>query len=130
MGVATEGAMVGEATSDVIEAEQLRSLAEAAGVETVLPILDAFWASNDELLAALDAALGTDDADAVAKTGHALKGSASNLGATALAQIAKAVEMAGKAGDVRAARDAAARLPGEIEETKAAFGSLMDSIAA
>ena len=113
-----------------IEEDQLRGLAEAAGVETVLPILDAFWASNDELLAALEAALSTNDAAAVASTGHALKGSASNLGATSLAETAKTVEMAGKAGDVETARDAAAKLPEEIESTKVAFGTLMDSIAA
>ena len=116
--------------SAMIEEEQLRGLAEAAGKETVMPILDAFWTSNDELLAALQAALSTGDADAISKTGHALKGSASNLGATSLAEAAKTVEMAGKAGDVETARDAATRLPSEIEGTKAAFGTLMDSIAA
>ena len=116
--------------SGMIEEEQLRGLAEAAGKETVMPILDAFWASNDELLAALQAALTSGDADAISKTGHALKGSASNLGATALAETARSVEMAGKAGDVQTARDAATRLPVEIEDTKAAFGTLMDSIAA
>ena len=113
-----------------IEEEQLRGLTEAAGKETVMPILDAFWASNEELLEALEAALSTGDADAISKTGHALKGSASNLGAASLAEVAKTVEMAGKAGDLDTARDAAMRLPTEIEDTKAAFGSLMDAIAA
>ena len=129
----TEGVVGSEAAGAAgatIEAAQLRGLAEAAGKETVMPILDAFWASNDELLAALEAALTSGDADAICKTGHALKGSASNLGATSLADTAKTVEMAGKAGDVETAREAAVRLPTEIEGTKAAFGELMDSIAA
>jgi HPt (histidine-containing phosphotransfer) domain-containing protein len=112
----------------IIEAEQLTVLAEAAGKEAIEPILDAFWQSNDELFGQLTQAFATGDAGEAAKIAHALKGSASNLGALRLSESAKAVERAAKAGDLETARDALGRLPSEIEVTKDAFARLMASI--
>ncbi|MBB4657552.1 Hpt domain-containing protein [Parvularcula dongshanensis] len=115
-------------TQNVIEAEQLTVLAHAAGKEAVEPILDAFWQSNDELADQLSNALSSQDIDAIAKAAHALKGSASNLGAVRMAETAREIEYAGKASDLPAVRSAYDRLFGDIEVTKAAFVQLMASI--
>ena len=115
--------------TDLIDGEQITVLAQAAGKDAVMPILDAFWASNEELLVQLQQDIAAKNADAIAKTGHALKGSAANLGATRVSATAKDVEFAGKAGDVETASEAATRLPAEIEETKTAFAALMDQVA-
>ena len=113
---------------ELIDGEQVRVLADAAGKDAVAPILDAFWQSNDELMAQLDAAIASGDADAAAKVAHALKGSASNLGANAVAETSKRIEFAAKAADLEAARGAAADLPTQIEGSKAAFAALMASV--
>ena len=112
----------------LIDGEQIRVLADAAGKEAVMPILDAFWQSNDELLEQLEAAIAANDADAAAKVAHALKGSASNLGANAVAETSKRIEFAAKASDLETARAASGDLPGQIEGSKAAFAELMASV--
>ena len=113
---------------ELIDGEQVRVLADAAGKEAVAPILDAFWQSNEELLEQLEAAIATGDADSAAKVAHALKGSAGNLGANAVAETSKRIEYAAKANDMTGARDASAALPGQIEGSKAAFEALMASV--
>lgn len=113
---------------DLIDGEQVRVLADAAGKEMVVPILDAFWQSNDELLAQLDAAIEGGDADAAAKVAHALKGSASNLGANAVAETSKRIEFAAKASDLETARTASRALPAQIEGSKVAFDALMATV--
>ena len=113
---------------ELIDGEQVRVLADAAGKEAVVPILDAFWTSNDELMAQLDAAIASGDADAAATVAHALKGSASNLGANAVAETSRQVETAAKSGDIETAKSAATALPGQIEGSKAAFAELMASV--
>ena len=113
---------------EAIEPDQITVLAQAAGKEMVEPILEAFWESNDELADALGRALSAADADAIGKAAHALKGSASNLGATQLSETAREIELAGKQGDLAAARTSYDRLPVDIEVTKAAFVRLMNSI--
>lgn len=114
--------------SELIDTEQVRVLADAAGKAAVEPILDAFWQSNDELMGQLDAAIASGDADAAARVAHALKGSASNLGANAVAETSKAIEAAAKANDIEGARTASAVLPGQIAGSKAAFDDLMASV--
>lgn len=114
--------------ANAIEAEQLQVLAEAAGKDAVEPILDAFWQSNDELYDQLGGAFSANDPAEAAKIAHALKGSASNLGGVRMAETAKAIETAAKAGDLETARDAYDRLPEEIAVTRAAFVQLMASI--
>ena len=113
---------------ELIDGEQVRVLADAAGKDAVLPILDAFWQSNDELLEQLEAAIASGDADAAAKVAHALKGSAGNLGANAVAETSKQVEFAAKANDLDTAKTASSVLPSQIEGSKAAFAELMASV--
>ena len=117
-----------ETMSELIDGEQIRVLADAAGKEMVTPILDAFWQSNDELMAQLDDAIVTGDAGAAAKVAHALKGSASNLGANAVAETSKRIEHAAKANDLETARGAAADLPAQIAGSKVAFDALIATV--
>lgn len=113
---------------ELIDGEQVRVLADAAGKEAVTPILDAFWTSNEELLAQLGEAIASGDTEAAAKVAHALKGSASNLGANAVAETSRQVEAAAKSGDIQAAKSVANALPGQIEGSKAAFADLMATV--
>ncbi len=72
----------------LIEREQIDSLIAAAGVDGAGEIMTAFWGSTDDLIAALRGALASGAADDARKVAHALKGSASNVGAQALSQTA------------------------------------------
>jgi HPt (histidine-containing phosphotransfer) domain-containing protein len=114
--------------NETIDDEQLRVLAEAAGKEAVMPILDAFWVSNDELSDQLGQALSARDTDAVAKAAHALKGSSSNLGAVGVSGIARDIELAAKADDLDGARAAYNRLPDAFASARAAFTRLLDDL--
>ena len=78
----------------IIETEQLDGLLAAAGREGLREILNAFWRSTDDLLSALNGQIADGDFTEAARTAHAIKGSASNVGAQFLAETAKALEAA------------------------------------
>lgn len=98
-----------------LEPEQLNALLGAAGPDGVRDIMEAFWRSTDQLIAAMrEQADGADFAEA-ARTAHALKGSAANIGAALLTSLARAMEAACKAGD-------APTLLTRVEQAQAAVG--------
>ena len=63
------------------------------------------------------------DADALAKTAHALKGGASNLGATRVAALCKAIEDAARANELAKVAGAVGALPAAFDATRAALAS-------
>ncbi len=111
----------------LLESEQIDSLLDVAGVVGVRDILDAFWRSTDELSADLARCVATGDCFAAARTAHALKGSAANVGAQRLAEAAREVETHTKTGDLVAARDAIVRLAAIYRETRAALERHVDA---
>lgn len=111
--------------SDIIDAEQIAMLVEGAGVEAVRPILDAYWESNDELTAALEQGIAKADPEDIARTAHGLKGSSANLGALAVANRAKEIELAAKSGDLTQVRELFHRLPADIAATRSAFDEIL-----
>lgn len=73
----------------------LRRLSESMGGEgpaVVRELLDIFAATAPQYLAELRAAIGSADAATIRRTAHTLKANASTLGATRLAEAARAVE--------------------------------------
>ncbi|WOI54119.1 Hpt domain-containing protein [Parvularcula sp. LCG005] len=115
--------MVGNA--DIIDESQLGGLAEAAGVDGVRAILEAFWESTAEINSGLLAAIAANDSSNVAALGHALKGSSANLGAALLAMRARVIEDAGKAGNFAEAQDALSGIPNAIAETRQAIDEML-----
>ena len=113
----------------MIDDEQISMLLEGAGVDAVRPILDAYWESNDELTAALKAGLDAEDVTDIAASAHGLKGSSANLGAVVVADRAKEIELAAKAGDLATAKAAFDKLADDISATKAAFDQLLAAAA-
>ncbi|MEO0399709.1 MAG: Hpt domain-containing protein [Pseudomonadota bacterium] len=113
----------------IIASEQLDGLFAAAGAEGLQEILDAFWRSTEELLTSLEAQVQTQDFTEAARTAHAIKGSASNVGAHLLAETAKALEAACReengdnlSASYESARDAVGVTKTAIEERFAAAG--------
>ncbi|NHK27831.1 Hpt domain-containing protein [Parvularcula flava] len=115
---------------DVINGEQMEMLIASAGVDTAKMILDAFWKSNNEIVAAMTAHLDNENFVEASASAHALKGSAANLGATQVADRAKTIETACRAQDIAAARAAFEKVDADIQATRQAFDSLLVSKAA
>jgi HPt (histidine-containing phosphotransfer) domain-containing protein len=109
----------------IIDEDQLGGLAEAAGVDGVRAILDAFWTSTAELAQALIGALSEEDPEEIIKCGHALKGSSANVGAALMSERAREIEDAAKAGDMAAAREALALFANDIAATRSAVEALL-----
>ncbi len=113
------------AQAQVIDEDQLGGLAEAAGADAVRAILEAYWESTETLSTELVAAAEAADASNIAQLGHALKGSSANIGAALMALRAQAIEVAAKAGDVAAVREAVSAIPDDIERTRHAIDNLL-----
>lgn len=79
-------------SADLIDFSQIDALLSAAGRDGVNDIMDAFWRSTDNLADRLRLQLEEDDFIEAAKTSHAIKGSAANVGACRLATAARTVE--------------------------------------
>ena len=77
-----------------IEIDQLNGLIAAAGVDGAREILDAFWKSTEELLDLMSTQVNEGDLALAAKTAHALKGMAANVGASKLSATASEMEEA------------------------------------
>ncbi len=112
-------------SSMVIEPEQIKTLVASAGVEMTQTILDAFWTSNQEILVNLQSQLADGALDEAAKSAHALKGSAANLGAVVLAEQARLLEIACQAMEALSAREVMEAIPESISKTRAAFETLL-----
>lgn len=113
----------------LIESEQIDSLLDIAGVEGVRDILNAFWRSTEELSADLARCVAIGECTQAARSAHALKGSAANVGANRLADAARDVETHSKTGDLVAARNALEKLVAIYRETRAALESHVNARA-
>ncbi|MEO1657622.1 MAG: Hpt domain-containing protein [Pseudomonadota bacterium] len=111
--------------SDVIDSEQISMLVEGAGVDGVRPILDAYWQSNDNLIEQIGAAIKAGDGTALSAAAHGLKGSSANLGATVVAERARAIEVAAKDGDMAAAQSSFDHLDADIANVREAFEAIL-----
>jgi two-component system sensor histidine kinase/response regulator len=88
----------------------LRQLAEAAGGEVLDELAELFAADTPQRLATLRQAAADGDADALAEAAHSLRGSAANLGATAMVRLCQQLERQANSGDLHAAEELVARL--------------------
>jgi HPt (histidine-containing phosphotransfer) domain-containing protein len=117
------------AQASLLELEQINGLLDIAGVDGVKDILAAFWRSTDELSADLARSVEGGESGHAARTAHALKGSAANVGAMRLAEAAREVETLTKSGDLALARAAIERLAAIYRETRAALEQHVDAHA-
>jgi HPt (histidine-containing phosphotransfer) domain-containing protein len=80
--------------------ETLRQMGGGPGVDVIGDLLGLFRADCRPLLAAIREAVGRGDAPGLRQAAHSLKGAASNLGASALADLCARLEAMGRAGSV------------------------------
>lgn len=113
----------------LLDREQIDSLLAAAGVAGTRDILDAFWRSTDTLFQALRDQLARGDLAEAARTAHALKGSALNVGALRLSGGARAIELSCRGMDGAAALRCLCGAEAHYEETIAAFDAHLGDAA-
>lgn len=87
----------------VVDRDQIEGLLAAAGAAGTREIMAAFWRSTDSLLVDLKSQLAEGRLVEAARTAHALKGSALNVGALRFSCAARAIEDACKRQDGAAA---------------------------
>ena len=109
----------------VIDEAQLGGLAEAAGIDGVRMILDAFWQSTEELSVELLTALEHHDGADIARIGHTLKGAAANIGAAQMSDRARLIEIAGKDGALEAVQIELTAFRIDVTETRAAIEDIL-----
>lgn len=108
---------------DIVDFSQVDALLDAAGREGVMEIMRAFWRSTDDLTARLSRQIDSSDLVEAARTAHAIKGSAANVGASLLASAARTVEAFCKNGDVEAAAGALPTLARSYEIIRTALAA-------
>lgn len=74
--------------------------------EDIEPIIPKFFENLDKDIASAEAAIGAQDADAIAKLGHKAKGSSGSYGFSVLQGMFHTMEKAGKAEDFATAKTA------------------------
>ena len=85
---------------EALDEVALAQLVEMVGddAEFVDELVDTYLAESPLQVAAIRAALGAGSADDIVRPAHTLKSSSQNLGATQVADIARAIEERGRAG--------------------------------
>jgi len=101
--------------------EELREL-----MEDDFPLLiETFLTDSDQRLSDLIKAQSVSDATQIRELAHGFKGSASNLGAEALANISYEAESMGRENELDGVEDVIARLSKEYQQVKEYFQSLL-----
>ncbi|WP_170245117.1 ATP-binding protein [Pararhodospirillum oryzae] len=97
--------------SPLLDGPRLEEMAGDLGPEVVLSLVEAFRQAAPTRVRRLVEVVSQGDGAKVAAEAHGLKGVAANLGCTRLKDLAAALDQAGRAGDLAAARDLVQGLP-------------------
>ena len=114
---------------DLVDLSQIDALLEAAGRDGVNDIMLAFWRSTDNLTRQLRTEIDNDKLIDAARTAHAIKGSAANVGASRLSSFARSVETGCKMNDAAAAIVALDDLLRAYEDTRRVLTAHIDAAA-
>lgn len=109
----------------VLDRAVIDELRESVGDDAgfVADLAATYVAEGDDHLAAMDAAAAAGDAAAIVRPAHTLKSSSAALGALRLAQIAKEIELAGRATD-------SSRLVQQVADARAVWAETLREMAA
>lgn len=80
----------------VIDRATFEELKEMSGEDFINELIDTFLEDAPKLIAEINTALSTNNADAFRRAAHSMKSNAATFGARQLADLAKELEMLGK----------------------------------
>jgi HPt (histidine-containing phosphotransfer) domain-containing protein len=118
----------------MVDEQVLEELRASVGDDTsfLRDLIEAYLTDSAEQLAAIEAAVAADDAEALVRPAHTLKSSSATVGAMELSALARTLEMAGRDGTLGDAESAAAaqRLRSTSDTTVAGLRAWMSEAAA
>ena len=106
-----------------LNVEALNELKEVMGDEFSL-LIDTFTSDSIVRIETINAAVAELSADDIRRTAHSFKGSASNMGATHLADLCRRLEELGADGQTEGAQSLAEQIMAEYGQVKAALAAL------
>lgn len=109
----------------LVDRGALDPIMKVTGPAVMSRIIDAFWATADEMVGAVRSAIASGDPDNIRKAAHALKGAASNVGAGRAARIAALMERASP----EAVQVLFAQLEQALAETRPALAEVLKTAA-
>ena len=98
--------------------------------EVMEEIVGLFLENYPSQLAAIQQALEAEDAERVGRAAHLLKGSVSHFAAPLVTRAVKALEQAGRSGDLALAAEHCGELEAQIEQLKAGLQEVLGGAAA
>jgi CheY-like chemotaxis protein/HPt (histidine-containing phosphotransfer) domain-containing protein len=104
----------------------LKELREPGQPDPLAELIELFFRDTRPRLESMEQALGRDDLAALASGAHSLKGSASNLGARALAALCATMERQAKAGEVAQARESFFEVKQELKKVESILKTEID----
>ncbi len=120
-GVPTGGPAA--AQSAVVVASKAELMSEFGDASLVTTLVDLFLDQAPKLVADIEKALAANDAVALERSAHTLKGSVGNFRAKNAWQLAQSIEYAGRSGDTSAVSDIFTELTEELARVKTALES-------
>ena len=98
--MATLSATNNDTVLDRAALDQIRQLQGVGQPDLLRQVIDIYLESSSKLVEQIDAALASADAAAAGRAAHALKSSSGNVGATAVTQLAAAIEAAARGNEL------------------------------
>ena len=113
-----------------VDPSALHSFAALAGVASAQEVVDVYLASATDRLAAIHDGLRADSPAAVRQAAHSLTSAAGAVGATRVATLAAALEMASVGGWSAPPADAVAALAAAVAESRERLAEVLAELAA
>ena len=107
-----------------INPKKFESFRQTMGADFILEVIEVFNEDAPKLLQDMQHALTTHDADLFRRAAHSLKSNSAEFGAVKLSEMAKELEMMGKAGRLAEVSEKVARAEAEYEMVKKALQEL------
>jgi CheY-like chemotaxis protein len=101
--------------------ETIRQMQQPGAPDLLEKIITLYLESSPQLMSALNGAIAANDAAAISRAAHALRSGSANVGAMALAEVCRALEAAGRSGDLTATADLGQQLAHEYARATAAL---------
>lgn len=114
-------------TGDPLDAGTLSGLADdLGGREALRALIRVYLDQLDQLGGEIERAAAAGDCAAVARAAHQLKSSTALLGATALAELSRQLETAGRSDETATVRHLTTRLPPARDAARAALAAELE----
>ena len=102
----------------IIDPKTFSELKDLMGADFVVEIIDTFIQETGDLIKQLHQALGAEDGVTFGRCAHAIKSSSASLGALDFSELARELEMLGKANDFSGADPLFAQLSQDFMDVK------------